>query len=400
MEKLPVETELATVTLTEDAVGRLGIETALVRKQSVAPKRTLGGEAMVPLGRTIVISTPVAGVITTARAEGLPLPGTMVSVGNEVLSVVPLLSPERDVPTPAEQVQMVGAQANLMAARTVAQGDVERSRAEVEAAKIAFERAAQLFQDRAGAKRGVDDAEAQLNIAQSVLAAAVQRESQLAELLKTLEHPLASEGSVSPPDTVSALPMYAPIDGLINRLNVSRGQTVAAGAALFEVVNLDTIWIRVPVFVDLLKTINQTQTAKLVSLSGEPYGAADSTNPTFASPIVAPPTANASASSADLYYQVDNRQVRLRPGQRVGVELPLVGASDALSVPDSAVIYDIYGGAWVYVDAGERHFRRHRITVRWVADGEAILGMGPPIDTPVVIAGAAELFGTEFGTGK
>ncbi len=400
VEKLPVETELATVTLSEDAQRRLGIETVPVKQQSVAPRRTLGGEAMVPVGRTIVVSTPVAGVITAATNNQLPLPGTHVVAGADVLSLVPLLSPERDVPTPAEQVQMVGAQANLVAAQTVAQGDVERSRAEVEGAKIAFDRATQLFKDRAGARRAVDDTEAQLNISRSVLAAAQQREQQLSELIESLTRPFDGGGDSGQSSGVTALPMQAPIDGLINRLNVSQGQTVAAGAALFEVVNLDTIWIRVPVFVDLLASIEQQQTANLVALSGDRLGQQQSTSPITAHPIAAPPTANAFASSADLYYEVDNREIRLRPGQRIGVELPLTGASDALTVPDTALIYDVHGGAWVYVDSGDRHYTRARVAVRWVADGQAILESGPPPGSLVVTAGAAELFGTEFGAGK
>ncbi len=405
VEKLPVETELATVTLTEEATRRLAIATTPVIQLRVAPKRTLGGEAMVPVGRTIVVSTPVAGIVTTPNSSQLPLPGTHVDVGAEVLSLVPLLSPERDVPTPAEQVQMVGAQANLVAAQTVAQGDVERSRAEVVAAKIALDRANKLFQDRAGARRAVDDAEALMNIAQSVLTAAQERERQLSKLLTTITQPSTSNSVDGHESGAVALPMLAPIDGLINRLTVSPGQTVAAGAALFEMVNLDTIWIRVPVFVDLLSSIEKEQAAQLVSLSGDQLGAHRTSGtinaqPIIAQPIAAPPTANAMTSSADLYYQVDNREVQLRPGQRVGVELPLIGASDALAIPDTAVIYDVQGGAWVYVDAGDRHYTRQRITIRWIADGMAILETGPAVGSAVVIAGAAELFGTEFGAGK
>lgn len=410
VEKLPVETELATVTLTEDAERRLGIATAPVTRKSVSQRRTLGGEAMVPVGRTIVVSTPVAGLVAAPDSRELPLPGMPVTAGTEVLSLVPLLSPERDVPTPAEQVQMVGAQANLVAAQTVAHGDVQRSSAEVEAAKVTLERAQKLFQDRAGAKRLVDDADAQLSIAQSVLTAAQQREKQLSALIESLKKPILGVGSDRQSGGVVALPMLAPIHGLINRLNVSQGQTVAAGTALFEVVNLDTIWIRVPVFVDLLSSIEKDQTANLVALSGDRLGQQASSGslaapqvasrPIAARPIAAPPTANAATSSADLYYAVDNRQLHLRPGQRVGVELPLAGASEALVVPDSAVIYDVHGGAWVYIDTGDRRFKRARITVRWMAEGQAILASGPAAGSQVVVAGAAELFGTEFGTGK
>ncbi|MEZ6080989.1 MAG: hypothetical protein R3C56_36555 [Pirellulaceae bacterium] len=215
----------------------MGIATAPVTRQNVSPRRTLGGEAMVPVGRTIIVSTPVSGLVASPGSRELPLPGTHVTAGTEVLSLVPLLSPERDVPTPAEQVQMVGAQANLVAAQTVALGDIERSAAEVDAAKITLQRAQKLFHDRAGAKRLVDDAEAQLNIAQSVWSAAQQREKQLSELMETLKKPGSGGGGELQSGGAVALPMLSPIEGLINRLNVSQGQTVAAGTALFEVIN-------------------------------------------------------------------------------------------------------------------------------------------------------------------
>ncbi len=394
VEKLPVETELALVTLTEAAERRLGIETVAVVEQSVAPRRTLGGEAIVPTGKTIVVSAPVAGMISVSADATMPLPGSRVSQGDAILSLVPLLSPERDVPTPAEQVQLVNARATLLAAQTVAQGDVDRGEAEVEAAKIILQRSLKLFQDRAGPRGAVDDAEAQVHIAESVLEASKLRAKQLSDLLEMLQQPGASSGDAS------TLPMMTPINGIVNRLNVSVGQTVSSGAALFEVVNLDTIWIRVPVFVDLLATIENEEPAHLVSLSGEALGANPSASAIEAQPIAAPPSANALSSSADLYFQLDNRPLGLRPGQRVGVQLPLKGARRALTVPDEAIVFDIYGNAWVYVASGDHHFTRHRVSIRWSDGEQAILASGPPVGSQVVVAGAAELFGTEFGSGK
>ena len=190
----------------------------------------------------------------------------------------------------------------MVAAQTVAKGDVDRSRAEVEAAKIALDRAEQLFQDRAGPRKAVDDAQGQLNVSQSVLEAATEREKQLSELLDMLKQPASNT------DKVIALPLTTPIDGVVNRLGISEGQNVAMGTLLFEVVNLDTIWIRVPVFVDLLSTIETDKNARLVSLSGDTLKmSAD------AKPIAAPPTADAMTSSADLYYEVDNRELGLHP---------------------------------------------------------------------------------------
>jgi len=334
------------------------------------------------------VTAPLAGIVTTPGRGTLPIPGEKVKSGSPLLSLKPLLSAERDVMTPAEQVQLVGARANLMAAQTVAAGDVDRGKAEVEGAQIAFDRATKLFADRAGARRAVDDTEAQLNVAKANLAAAKERESQLTDLLKMLDVP-AKDGEAT------ALPMTTPIGGLVNRIDVSVGQTVSMGAALFEVVNLDTIWIRVPVFVDQLREVQTKENAKLVSLSGESLA-----KTTTANPIAAPPTADTMTSSADLYYEVDNRDLQLRPGQRIGVELPMSKSEMSLVVPNGAILYDVYGNTWVYARTGERQYTRSRVAIRFVDGNEAILSDGPKVGTPVVVDGSAELFGTEFGAGK
>ncbi len=388
VEKLPVETELATITLTADADRRLGITTAEVTEREITQRRTFGGQAMVPAGKTIIVSSPLAGIVVRSGTDAIPVPGTRVEAGSPLLSIKPLLSAERDVMTPAEQVQLVGARANLMAAQTVAAGDVDRGKAEVNGAQISFDRAEKLFADRAGARRAVDDAEALLNVAKANLAAAKEREKQLSDLLKMLDVP-ATDGEAT------TLPMTTPIAGLINRISVSEGQTISPGAMLYEIANLDTIWIRVPIYVDLLASVQTDQPARLVSLSGESLAQDIS-----AKPIGAPPTADAALASADLYYEVDNHELNLRPGQRIGVEVPMSKLKLSRIVPGGSILYDIYGGTWVYTKTGDRQYTRDRVAIRFVADQDAVLESGPTVGTEVVVDGAAELFGTEFGAGK
>ncbi|MEZ6063018.1 MAG: efflux RND transporter periplasmic adaptor subunit [Planctomycetaceae bacterium] len=388
VEKLPVETDLARITLTADADRRLGIATTPVSKRSVTQRRTLGGMAVVPSGKSIVVTAPLAGSVSPPSSQAMPVPGAKVDAGRTLLLLTPLLSAERDVPTPAERVQLVGARATLMSSRTVAEGDVERITAEVEAARIALDRARKLFADRAGPRGAVEDAEAQLNIAASNLKAAQDREKQLSDLLKMLD--------ISPTEgEATALPMTTPIGGLINRLEVSNGQTVASGAVLFEVVNTDVLWIRVPVFVDLLAEIQTNEPAQLAWLSGESFP-----QEIIAKPVAAPPTADPLSSSADLYYEVDNRELKLRPGQRVGVRLPVSTTETALVVPEAAILYDVYGNTWVYTKTADHEYTRRRVSIRFTDGDEAVLATGPALGTPVVTGGAAELFGTEFGAGK
>ena len=61
------EAEISTITLTADAVKRLGIQTVAVKTDVAAATRTLGGEVVVPEGRGVVVTAPVAGTLTGAR---------------------------------------------------------------------------------------------------------------------------------------------------------------------------------------------------------------------------------------------------------------------------------------------------------------------------------------------
>ena len=119
-----------------------------------------------------------------------------------------------------------------------------------------------------------------------------------------------------------------------------------------------------------------------------------------ASDLGAPPTADAGSSSADLYFEVANVDSSFRPGQRVGVDLPMHQEVEAVIVPAASILYDIHGGSWVYAVKEPLHFQRQRVTVMWVDGDQAMLQKGPKVGTLVVSDGSAELFGTEFGPGK
>ena len=122
------EATLASVTLTPEAEARLGIETASVESRRVARTRNVGGECMVPPGRSMSIDAPFAGLILSPNAEGASLPsvGTALAASQPVLRLVPLLSDEADLRSDSEQ-------------------EVATARAHVETARARARRIDQLF---------------------------------------------------------------------------------------------------------------------------------------------------------------------------------------------------------------------------------------------------------------
>jgi hypothetical protein len=353
------EGDLATVILSPEAEVRLGIRNAPVEYTSVARSRTYGGEIVLPPDSSITVSAPVAGAILPSTGSA-PSAGMTVKRGEIVFRLLPMLPPERD-------------------ARTLADKEVADAVTRLDAAKAKLDRSERLLRDKAGSIRQVDEAREQLQLAETALKAARER------LERVVRSPLEADTSIAIP---------SPEDGMIQRVHVGAGQKVAGAAMLFEMASLKRVWVRVPVYVGDLGSIDQKQEAKIHNL-GESHG-----SPILsAKPVAAPLTANANAATADLYFQLPSAAA-FRPGQRVGVTLSLLGAEESLVLPNSAIVRDIHGSEWVYENIGPQKFVRRRVEVRFVKGSQAVLALGPAQGAPVVITGAAELFATEFSTSK
>lgn len=369
--KVLKEDEINVVKLTPEAEQRIGIETAAVERRSIRQSRTYGGEVMVPLGQSVLVAAPLGGELQVTD-KMLPRPGARVRKGQPILLLSPLLTPE--------------ARTTLAAARVDAEGQIKNARTQVEGTRIAFQRAKKLLRDDVGSQRNVDETEAQHEFALKTLEAAEARRDLLVKALGEFD-----KGTGSP------LTIEAPTDGLLRALNAQPGQAVPAGAALFEIVDLSRVWVRVPIYVGDEFELRTDEVAEVVPLTARPGGTWLSE---VAKPVDAPPSANANAGTVDAYYEVDNSHGRLIPGERVGVVVPLVNEATSLTLPWSAVIHDIHGGTWVYEAIAERTYSRRRVVVRFVRDSIAVLDHGPGVGAKVVTAGASELFGTEIGFSK
>lgn len=353
------EATLTTVTLTPEAEGRLGIETAAVEERGVMRTRSISGEVIPAGGAQTTVTAPLAGTLEAPGGVVPPI-GSSVTKGQVVFRLVPLAPAERDVRIEAERA--VG----------------EANGRQIMAAKRA-QRAAQLAADGAGSRRAAEEADADLAVANAALKAAQDR-------LVLASRGISASGSLS---------LGAPFDALLRAVHAGPGQTVAAGAPLFDLVGLDTLWIRVPIYAGDVDTVERSAPARVV-----PLGAAGTVAGDIARPISAPPSADASTAGVDLYYSIGNKDRTLRPGQRVGVRVTLTASARSLVVPRGTVLHDAYGGTWVYEARGGRVFARRRVSVVDLVGDLAVLDHGPPPGTRVVTTGAAELFGTEFGSGK
>ena len=363
------ESDLGTITLTEEAELRLGVESSPVEKKTIRRVRIYGGEVMVPAGKTILVAAPMQGTLQ-APIGGVPLAGQVVTKGQHVISLLPLFAPEASI--------------TLAASRADVEGQLKNAQTQLDAMKLALNRAQRLFREDAGSKRGVEEAQAQHDLALRTVEAT---ESRLNILTKAFGDALT--GRAAP------IQLEAPETGILRNVSALPGQNVPGGGALFEVIDLAEVWVRVAVYVGDLREIAAAEDAEIGNLNLQ------SGDPTWSAiPVQAPPSANPVAATVDLFYALKNDAAQLTPGQRVGVKLPLSTSGESLTVPWSAVVHDLQGGTWVYEVLGPRKYRRQRVLVRYAVDHTAVLAAGPPPGTNVVTAGAVELFGAETGFSK
>jgi membrane fusion protein, heavy metal efflux system len=375
-----------TLELTSAADERLGITLFQVEKRTVPRVRVLSGELVVPPGARAELTAPYAAVVSFGERLAAA-PGQVGRLGAEqgevLFTLTPLLSAEGERAAALQRVQLTQALNQLELARTQSTGAVERARARLDGARTAFERAEALVREQAGSLRARDEARAELEAAQAELSSAEHEQALLAT--QSLQAELTDP---------SPLVIAAPFAGELLELGAAAGQLVPAGARLGVLERHDPLWIRVAVFAgEPLGPVGES--ARLVGLDGRVAPDAPE-----ARAIAGLPSADAAHATLDRWFELPNRARALRPGQRVSVALPWTGAEERLVVPWSALVFDVQGGAWVYEHLGETRYRRVAVELERALGAEAILVRGPAPGASVVAVGVAELFGTEFGTGK
>ncbi len=339
----PDEGDIYRIVLTAKAEERLQISTVDVEQKPMPRTRTLGGAVVIPDGAVVLVTAPLTGTLKAPPDSALPVAGMSVAANQTVFQLSPLLAPEREVPSAAERVSMADAKASLLSSQIIAEGDVEQGKAQVEAAEIALTRARKLLSDTVGSQRDVDDAVARFDLAEKTLQAAQARKQQLDQL--TLE-----AKSVRAID----VPVVAPQAGMLRNVTSSVGQVVSIGAPLLEVVDLKKMWVRLPVYPGLIAEVDRDRDAHIRKLG-------ESSGEISVRPIAAPPSADVLASSVDVFYELDNKDGVFSPGEPVEVVMPLRGREESLVVPRAAILRDIHGIAWVYLNSGQHEFRRHRV---------------------------------------
>jgi cobalt-zinc-cadmium efflux system membrane fusion protein len=357
------ESDLTTIKLNPEAQARLGIVVTEVKQESLSRSLTQHGEIISRPGFAATITAPSTGKISILNKNSMKA-GSQLTKGQKAFSLVVL---------PSDSTGLGVKQ------------DVEVKTKQVELVQARVSRLETLLESNVTSKRSVEEARVELANAQAALNSALARQRYLSGNAKT--------GDLG---YLSSINITAPFTGMIQQVYVTDGQLINAGSALFELTSLDPVWVRVPVYAGDLGDVSASGEATVQTM-GQKDGGVVRTAKYVPGPLVT----NAQAVSTDLYYELSNSDNAFKLGQKVNVSLALQGNNeDKLTIPSSTIVYDIYGGTWVYEQIEENTFTRQRVEVERVEAAYAVISRGIKPGMKIVQTGTAELFGTEFGVGK
>ncbi len=372
----PSESALGRVTLTAEAEQRLGIPAGLlpVAQQTLTARRLLGGEILAVPGRAAWVMAAHAGVVQSPAGALFPVPGSRVRAGQVLALLAPLLAP-------TERLQ-------ISSARVDADAQVARAQVQQEAAELAFHRAERLLAAQVAGTKLLDEAKAQLDTAQAAVRSSLAQRD-------------AVVGSPGRAGAMAMVAVEAPIDGVLREVRVTLHQQVSAGAPLFEVVADKPLWVRVQVPSTELAQLAAAAPAQVAALAAAPSAPSILAQPVQPSPLTTQPQ----QGLVERYFVLPE-STGLQLGQRVSVWLALSGAEVSPVVPASSILCDPSGGSWLYERTAAQVFTRRHVEVVRMEHGLAVLSSrslttaGLHLGSSVVTAGAMELYGAEFGTGK
>ena len=376
-EKPRVEADLSRTTISAQAAKSLGIQSEPVRNQKVQERIAFTGWIMPRPGSEIHLTAPVGGIVRVAKE--LPLPGKVYEKDQVVFHLEPVL-------TPIEEIQLASLKRGIESEAARAKENVTVNRSELD-------RTEELFRQKLRAKQDVEQAQAKLKIAQEELAAAQEK-------LKLF----AGVGQSQAPQ-----PLRVPESSTVLAIAVGPGQYVPAGAPIVTLVNMDNPWVRVPIPENDLPRVDQKKPVlvQLRSVQARPV-AKNAEQPAVAPfitarPVGLVPQVDPARHTADLQFEIDKKDlpVSLVKDQMVTVYVGLGGEAEETIVPDSAVIFDAFGGTWVYLDqtqdtAGTHVYERRRVELGPGVERGLIVRPALKAGERVVSFGAGVLFSREF----
>jgi len=160
----------------------------------------------------------------------------------------------------------------------------------------------------------------------------------------------------NPPKMTSQIPVIAPVGGEVVERLVGPGQLLMAGATqIFTISDMTMVWVLVNVYPSDMAYVHQGDS---VDVSTDSYPEVFRGKISYVAPAIDPNTRTLQARIV-----TGNPARKLKKDMYVTATVQAGAISDALTVPDAAVLHDTENQAFVYVQSGSNQFARRLVKV-------------------------------------
>ena len=278
-----------------------------------------------------------------------------------------------------EQAQAAAATvtgATVIEDQTKAQADVQSAQSAFDAAKKLYDSRVGLQKEGALAQRQVDETKLQMVQAQTQLETAQQHLKSLngvgrQEAIKGAQAQVNAAKAHA--DTLGVQLSYArilsPINGVVADRPVNAGEIATAGMPLISIVDISQVRAIANVPVKEAESIRVGRPARVAGPDGDIPGTV----------TVVSPSANANATTVEVWVQIANPGERLKPGATARVSIIAETLQNTLVVPVSALLNGDEGRQKVMVISSDSvaHERAVSVGVRQGARVQILSGVQP-----------------------
>jgi membrane fusion protein, heavy metal efflux system len=284
------------------------IETAKMTSSGMSPSKSLRGTVVPTAAGAAVVQSPQSGILRNLRIQV----GQTVAKGQALATIEPTV----DANT---QVGWITQRNSLEAENEAAKKDLDRL---------------QGIRDIVATK-DLDEAKRRYETSKSNLDA----------FLKLL----GQSGSNR------LLTLYAPISGKVERFNFAVGATVNTGQDIFQITNLDKVYIEAQVWSQDFAALAATD-----SFAVQSQDPGQSLVPVRR--IALGQSIDPSNQSYKALFEVDNAEGRFRLGQFVDIGLIQETLAGSITIPDAAIV-ELYGKPAAWVKESAERFRLQYLSI-------------------------------------
>jgi RND family efflux transporter MFP subunit len=334
-----------------------------------APQVLSTGRVVPVPSKRVIVSPSVAGII---RNGTIPRIGQQVVQGQKLATLVqtPTASEAAQMQAAAAQIQIENARVDAER-RKLAQLEVE-AEARLEEATHDLGRSQRLYEKKAYSAKALEADE----LARKVAAAQLEA---IREQLKALQ----SAGTALRATSGSTYEIEAPISGTVVSVSKARGEQVAAGEPILEIVALDSVWVEAPIFERDLGKLQKNFRAVFTTTAFP--------EKEFAARLVdVGKVVDEQTRTAKAVFEVVNSSQQLSIGMQANLRLDAGVPGPVLLIPREAVLEN-EGKKIVYVLISGEEFERRDVVVGDEYGTQVAIVSGIKAGERVVTQGAYQL---------